>query len=147
MRPRRNPVAEPLAGGVTRVSFTGFATKRLIGRDTCDSVAIMTHEGHRISLKRQQVAQGAALAFLLIVGGLAVAGPSGLLAWSENLRLLDQRTAQLAELRQERNELNQLVKGLDPDRADPDLVGELIRENLNVIHPDEVVITLEQPQR
>ena len=107
----------------------------------------MTHEGHRISLKRQQVAQGAALAILLIIGGLAIAGPSGLLAWSENLRLLDQRNAQLAELRHERNELDRLVKGLDPDRADPDLVGELIRENLNVIHPDEVVITLEPPQR
>lgn len=107
----------------------------------------MTYEGHRISLKRQQVAQSAALTFLLIIGGLAIAGPSGLLAWSENLRLLDQRTAQLAELRHERNELNQLVQGLDPDRADPDLAGQLIRENLNVIHPDEVVLIIEPPQR
>ena len=35
------------------------------------------------------------------MGGLAIAGPSGLLAWSENLRLLDQREAQLAKLQAE----------------------------------------------
>lgn len=89
------------------------------------------------------MAQGAALAFLLIVGALAIAGPSGLLSWSEHLRLLDQRHAQLTELRHERTELTQLVEGLDPERADPDLVGELIRPNLNVIHEDEVILFLE----
>jgi cell division protein FtsB len=87
--------------------------------------------------------QGAALIVLLLIGAMAVAGPSGLLAWSENLRLLDQRHAQIAKLTHDRNELKQLVDGLDPNHADPDLVGELIRENLNVVHPDEVVISLE----
>ncbi|OYZ43953.1 MAG: septum formation initiator, partial [Novosphingobium sp. 16-62-11] len=28
----------------------------------------------------------------------------------------------------------------DPRHADPDLVGELLRSNLNVAHPDELVI-------
>lgn len=127
-------------------SFQSVARNRLNSRINYDSVNFVTYEGHRISLKRQQIAQGLALAFLLVVGGLAIAGPSGLLAWSENLRLFDERRAHLSELRHERNELKQLVNALDPERADPDLVGELIRENLNVIHPDEVVITLEEPQ-
>ena len=83
---------------------------------------------------------------LLLIGALAVAGPSGLLAWSENLRMLDQRRAQIAQLEADRAELQQLVNGLNPDHADPDLVGELIRENLNVVHPDEVVISLEPPK-
>lgn len=110
-----------------------------------DSVADVTREGHRIQGKRERLTQAVALCVLLLVGALAIAGPSGLLAWSENLRLLDQRRAQIAALESDRAELKQLVGGLDPAHADPDLVGELIRENLNVIHPDEVVISLEPP--
>jgi cell division protein FtsB len=106
-------------------------------------VAFVTREGHRIDLRREQLTQAAALAALLLIGALAIAGPSGLLAWSENLRMLDQRRAQIAALEANRAELKQLVDGLNPDHADPDLVGELIRENLNVVHPDEVVISLE----
>ena len=33
---------------------------------------------------------------------------------------------------------------LDPSGADPDLVGELLREKLNVVHPDEVVLTIDR---
>lgn len=39
--------------------------------------------------------------------------------------------------------LRHRVALLNPDQADPDLVTELIRKNLNVVHPDEVVINLE----
>ncbi len=87
---------------------------------------------------------GLAGAFCFIAG-LAIAGPSGVLAWSENLRLRDQRSAQLAVLEQERATLEHRVILLDPNSADPDLVNELIRENLNVVHPDEVVVTLAPP--
>ena len=84
-----------------------------------------------------------ALSGLLLMGGLAVAGPSGLLAWSENLQLRDQRTEQLASLQEERDTLRNRVDLLDPDHADPDLVGELLRSQLNVVRPDEVVVQLE----
>ena len=76
---------------------------------------------------------------------LAIVGPSGLLAWGANLRLLDQRRAEIARLSHQRDELKIQVDALDPNHADPDLVGELIRKNLNVVHPDEIVITL-KPQ-
>ena len=87
--------------------------------------------------------QNGALFALLLMGGIAIAGPAGLLAWSENLRLLDQRKAQLAELEKERAALENRVALLHQDRADPDMVGELLRSQLNVVHPDEVVIKLE----
>lgn len=87
-----------------------------------------------------------ALASLLVLGALSIAGPSGLLAWGENLRLLDQRRAQLAQLSHERDELKVQVDALNPNRADPDLVGELLRRDLNVVAPDEVVILL-KPER
>ncbi|MAQ66316.1 MAG: septum formation initiator [Sphingomonadaceae bacterium] len=95
------------------------------------------------SIRRFRTSQHAALAALLVMGGLAIAGPSGLLAWSENLRLLDQREAQLAKLQAERHALENRVALLDPNAADPDMVGELLRSQLNVVHPNEVVIKLE----
>ena len=55
---------------------------------------------------------------------------------------LDQRRDQIAKLTHQRNELKQQVDLLDPNHADPDLSGELIRKNLNVLHPDEVVLIL-----
>ncbi len=89
-----------------------------------------------------KLAQLGALAILLLLGGLSLAGPSGLLAWSENLSTLKQREAQVQALSEERDELRNRVALLDPDHVDPDLAGELIRRNLNVVHPDEVVIKL-----
>lgn len=94
-------------------------------------------------IQKPKMAQSAALAVLLVMGGLAIAGPSGLLAWSENLRLLDEREIHLAELEAERDALANKVALLDPDHADPDMVGELLRSQLNVVHPDEVVIALD----
>lgn len=85
----------------------------------------------------------AGVAALFVMGGIALAGPSGLLAWSENLRLLDQRRAQLAAIEDERAALENKVALLNPDNADPDMVGELLRSQLNVVHPDEVVVKLE----
>ena len=76
------------------------------------------------------------------MGGFAVAGPSGLLAWSENQRMLVTRGAEVKALRAERDELRNRVGLLDPRHADPDLAGELLRRNLNVLHPDEMVMIL-----
>lgn len=105
----------------------------------------MTREGHTIVSPKERLTQGVALGLLLLLGGLAIIGPSGLLAWGDNLRLLDQRRAQIAKLSHERDELRLQVDALNPNHADPDFVGELIRRDLNVVHPDEVVILL-KPQ-
>jgi cell division protein FtsB len=94
------------------------------------------------TLVRQNMAQGAALAGLLLLAGMAVAGPSGVLAWGENHRLLAERQAQIKQLQLERDELKNRVSLLDPRHADADLAGELLRSNLNVVHPDEMVMML-----
>lgn len=82
------------------------------------------------------------MACLLLMGGFAIFGPSGVLAWGENQRLLAQRNTELAKLSTERDELRNRVALLDPRHADPDLTGELLRSNLNVVHPDEMVMLL-----
>ena len=103
----------------------------------------MTREGLTTAEKRQRRIQALALGCLLLFGGLSIAGPSGLLAWSENLRLLDQRKAQIAALEEQREELKNRVALLDPDSADPDLVGELVKGNMNFVHEDEIVLILD----
>ncbi len=95
-------------------------------------------------LPKEQVRQGLALAGLLMLTGFAIAGPTGLLAWSENSAKLDQHNAHIAHLQEKRDELKNRVDLLDPNAADPDLVGELLRRDMNMVHPDEVVITLDQ---
>ncbi|MEO5604668.1 MAG: septum formation initiator [Novosphingobium sp.] len=86
--------------------------------------------------------QGIALASLLLLGGIAVAGPSGILSWGEHRRLLEQRQEEIVRLSAERDEISNRVALLDPRHADPDLAGELLRSNLNVVHPDEMVMLL-----
>ena len=83
------------------------------------------------------------LVLMLFMGGMALAGPSGLLAWAENNRLLAQRQAELKQLQVERDELRNRVALLDPRHVDPDMAGELLRSNLNVVHPDEMVMLLD----
>ncbi|MCZ8017593.1 septum formation initiator family protein [Novosphingobium sp.] len=80
-----------------------------------------------------------ALLFLL---GIALAGPSGILAWSDYNRTLDEKQEQLARLQAERDELKNRVALLNPRNVDPDMAGELLRKDLNVVHPDEMVILL-----
>lgn len=107
----------------------------------------MTGSDARILTRSEKLSQLGAFAFLLFLSGLALAGPSGILAWGENLSLLDQRNAEIARLTAQRNELEHRVALLDPRHADSDLAGELVRERLNVMRPDEVVILLGKPDR
>ena len=96
-----------------------------------------------LNTQSEQFKQGAALAVLLLLTVLAIAGPTGLLAWSESSQELDQRNAQIAVLTEKRDALKNRVELLDPKAADPDLIGELLREQ-NVIHADEMVVTVEE---
>ena len=83
---------------------------------------------------------------LIIVGtfaGHAVAGPNGLLAWGGYHRALQERKAELAQLERERAQLRHRSALLDPRKADPDMADELVRKDLGLVRPDEVIIPLE----
>ena len=99
----------------------------------------------RNEIVREKLARAGALAILLLLGGLALAGPYGLLAWGANVALLEKRQQRIAALKAERDELQNLVERLNPEHVDPDLATELMRRNLNVAHPDEYVIEIERP--
>ena len=82
---------------------------------------------------------------LLVVGnfaGYAIAGPNGLLAWGGYHRDLNQRKAELAQLEAEREQLRHRSALLDPKKADPDIADELVRRDLGLVRPDEVIVPL-----
>jgi cell division protein FtsB len=83
---------------------------------------------------------------LLIIGtfaGHAVAGPNGLLAWGGYHRDLTSKRQELAKLDGERQALKHRSALLDPRKADPDMADELVRKDLGMVRPDEVIVTLE----
>ena len=95
-----------------------------------------------IRLARERVTQGLALFCLLAMGAWVLFGPSGLMAWSENNRLLGERQKELQQLAVQRDEIKNRVALMDPDHVDPDMSGQLMRSQLNVVHPDEMVMML-----
>lgn len=97
----------------------------------------------RTSLTHGRKGQALIVGALIVLGALALAGPYGVLAWGESQAVLKQRQERIAKLEQERTELSNLVDRLDPEAADPDLVTELIRRDLNVAHPDEYVMEVQ----
>ena len=84
-----------------------------------------------------------ALACLLVMGALVLFGPAGILSLSENNRLLADRQNELQQLSVQRDELKNRVGLLDPNHVDPDMAGQLLRAQLNVVHPDEKVMLLD----
>ncbi len=85
-------------------------------------------------------------AFAMIIvaffGGYALFGANGVLAGFEYRQMLEKRQAELALLQKEKAEVANRVVLLDPKRANPDLVDELVRRELGLAHPDEVIIPL-----
>ena len=65
-------------------------------------------------LPKEKLTQGLALFSLLAMGAWVLVGPSGLLSWSENNRLLAERQKELAQLEIERLDLKNRVALLDP---------------------------------
>ncbi len=73
----------------------------------------------------------------------AIGGPTGVIAWkaykAERVTLEKQAT-QSAEAKAA---VGRKVKMLDPHKVDPDLADELVRQNLNVVKSDEVIVPLD----
>jgi cell division protein FtsB len=83
-------------------------------------------------------------ALALIVAWLLF-GATGLFAWGDYSRQLGARQVELAELRAEQARLINRQRLLNPGRVDPDLADEMVREDLNLLHPDDIVIPLDTP--
>src|SRR4051812_47413237 len=83
---------------------------------------------------------------LIVVGtfaGHAIAGPNGILAWGGYHRALKERQAELGQLQQERAQPRHRPQLLAPRKADPDIADELVRKDLGLVRPDEVITPLD----
>ena len=85
-----------------------------------------------------------AVAVLIIANfvGYAIVGDNGVLSWGDYRRMKQERGVQLAQLEEERARLAHRAQLLDPRNADPDLADELVRRDLGLVRPDEVIIPL-----
>ncbi|MCM8730007.1 septum formation initiator family protein [Hephaestia sp. GCM10023244] len=83
-----------------------------------------------------------ALVVMAFFGGYAVLGPNGVLAYGEYKHQLAAKKVTYEALDHQRAELRNRVDLLDARHANPDLVDELARKKLNVVHPDEIIVPL-----
>ncbi len=95
-----------------------------------------------LNLARTVAGRAVGLAIVGFFAGYAVFGANGVLAWGDYSSRLNTHKVELADLRKERAELANRVRLLDPRRADPDMVDELVRRDLGLAQHDEVIIPL-----
>jgi cell division protein FtsB len=86
-----------------------------------------------------------AVAFLIIANflGYAVVGSNGILSWGDYRRIKVEKAVELAQLEEEKARLAHRAQLLDPRRADPDLAEEMVRTELGLVRPDEVIVNIE----
>ena len=83
---------------------------------------------------------------VIVVGtfaGHAIAGPNGILAWGSYHRALLQRQTELQQIERDHAALKHRSDLLDPKKADPDMGDELVRKDLGLVRPDEVIVPLD----
>ncbi len=94
------------------------------------------------AMMRSVIGPGLALFALLGIAAYALLGPTGIIAWTDYRAALNERSSELTELEKQRDALRNQQRLLDPDNVDPDLAGELMRKELNVVAPDEVIVPM-----
>ena len=87
-----------------------------------------------------------ALAILIIANflGYALVGANGILSLGDYRRLKQERHVELTHLEAEKTRLKHRSGLLDPANADPDLAEEMVRRELGLVRPDEVVIPIKE---
>jgi cell division protein FtsB len=97
------------------------------------------------TLLRRAGLPAAVLIAIGFFGYNALLGPTGVIAAKGFRAELEQKQVEYAALDKKRAEIKNRVDLLDPKRgADPDLVDELVRKDLNVTRPDEVIVPLKK---
>ena len=69
-----------------------------------------------------------------------IEGDRGLRAWRDITQQMRVANDQLATVEAERDALAHKVAGLDPNHVDPDLLDQQIRQQLDLVSPDEVIL-------
>ncbi len=95
-----------------------------------------------LELARRAILPSACLLVMSYFAFHAVSGNTGLLAWQGYKVERAAAEAQAAQVRADKLALAREVKLLDPAHVDPDYADELVRRNLGVVRPDEIIVPL-----
>lgn len=95
-----------------------------------------------LKLLRSAIWPAVSLTIIAFFGGYALFGSNGVLAWGDYAQRYETRSVELAQVEKEKAEIANRVALLDPRHANPDMVDELARKELGVVHPDEVIIPM-----
>jgi cell division protein FtsB len=95
---------------------------------------------------RQTMMRAALPAACLAVGGYfafyAFDGPTGYSAWQEYRQQHARLEAAVQASEEQKVALQRQLTLLDPRHVNPDLADELVRRNLDLVRPDEVVVPI-----
>ncbi len=99
-----------------------------------------------VSLMRRAAMPAVGLLIIANFMGYALVGENGVFSWGDYRRMKEDRAVELAQLEQERARLAHRAELLNPRNTDPDLAEELVRSQLGLVRPDEVIIDIsDQP--
>jgi len=105
----------------------------------------MTVGRNPLALIRRAAWPAAGMLIIAYFLGAAVIGENGVLAWGDYRRAKAERSVVLARLEAEKARLAHRSQLLDPAHADPDLAEEMVRRELGLVRPDEVIVPLDGP--
>lgn len=95
---------------------------------------------------RQMMMRAALPALCVLVGGYfafhAIEGPTGYSAWRDYRVQHARLDAAVNNSKEQKIALQRQLALLNPRAVNPDLADELVRRNLDMIRPDEVVVPL-----
>lgn len=94
------------------------------------------------AILRRAGAPALALGVIGFFAAYALIGANGVFAYGDYKRQIAKRQTVLAMLEKRRSVLQNRVALLDPAHANPDMVDEQVRRQLNLTHPDEVIVPL-----
>ncbi len=96
-------------------------------------------------LMRRAAVPGLCLLVALYFGSHALFGGSGIFALDDIRREQARIEASNVTLEARKRSLQQSIALLDPNGVDPDYADELVRRQLGVVRPDEVIVPLTPP--
>ncbi len=102
----------------------------------------MARRRKKPAIMQSIIVPGLSLLALLGIATYALLGPTGIIAWTDYRSAIQERSKELAALEKERDALRNRQRLLNQDNVDPDLAGELMRKELNVVAPDEIVVPM-----
>jgi len=102
----------------------------------------MNERAGLIDLARGAVVPAACILLTGYFAFHALAGRSGVFALGEYKAQQVELAAQAKQVADRKALLERKIELLDPRKVDPDFADELVRGNLGVVRPDEVVVKL-----